>query len=520
MECVASHQLPPQAALPPQGGLGARPFGPARLPSVPPKRGPAVAESAPGSGCEAPASTKGSTSSPSGDPQAVRQASRREAYGLRSGHRRIVGDLHASVACCGLGRIPLADESPADCRARLVCAAPSENDQVVTSSVQGLTRCASPWACPVCAPVVAAARGEALCPQVQVLTSQGWSAWLLTLTVKHGREQPLAEVFDALKSGWGKLTNGKAWQAMKAKGDFQYVRGYDLTHSERHGWHPHVHLSIFLPPGHGDGRVTAEAIVARWQTVMSAVGWETSPDAQNATRCTDPVKAARYSVTPAAVYESVALAKKRSRNLKSGRTPFEILALAVADADADLWKGSRPVALWREYVQATKGRRQVTASRGITLIDDPLVDESGDVLAELGQATVAELDRERRMPELLEAVEVAALERGWAGWTREAAREVLDTLQARDWRVTEVGEPPRRRGPPEPLPFVPWVPPVVPEVFPPARWITPFSDDGRTWRKVTRADLAILVRMERDAREALCSTGGLAGGPPRLPGGR
>ena len=329
----------------------------------------------------------------------------------------------------------------------------------------------------------------------------GWTAWLLTLTVRHQRAHALADVFGALRDGWKTMTSGKAWQALKVLGAPEYVRGSDLTWSSAHGWHPHNHVLALFPPGHGDGEATAKAVLARWRLVMGGLGWEASPHAQDARRCSNPAAAARYAVTPAAVYEAVALAKKRSRSARAGLTPFEVLGAAVADADAGEWAGSRPVALWREYVAATKGRRQATSSRGLTLVEPVLADDVvGDVVAVLGRQTLAELDQARRVPELLEAVEVAARGEGACPErTRESVREVLSTLAARDWWLTQPGWQPRRHGPPEPLaPYVP--PPPAPPPFPPPCWVSPFLACGRTWRPVRKADLAILVRIDAEAR--------------------
>ena len=477
---------PYQDAAPPQGGAG----------------GSAAWVASSGRG--AAASTNGSSPSPIQAPRHSKDR-RRTAWELRTGHRPLVGDLHDSVACCGLGRLPIRGEHPHDARARLVvdCGEPnsvrSENPE---ASLLGVTRCNSPWACPVCAPRIAAARAEALRPQVAELMAAGWTAHLITLTVRHTRHNDLAELWNGLGRAWSRLTSGKRWAALRAIGQPEYARGYDLTWSERHGWHPHVHLSLYLPPEHGDGSATAAWVLMRWAEVLGGLGWEALPGAQHAVRVDDPAAAAAYAVTPAAVYETLSLATKRSRTGKSGRTPFEILGQAVDDVQHGRRHESASVMLWREYVAATKGKRQVTTSRGLSLRDDdedvenrPV--DTSDHLAELGGETVRELDRSRQMVPLLELVEVVVSYGPEA--VRDAVREVLSSLRACDWSILppaipDVAPPVSELDPALP----PW--PVAahpPLPLPSDGWESPLSDDGRVKRRVTPDDRVNLYLMER-----------------------
>jgi hypothetical protein len=292
------------------------------------------------------------------------------------------------------------------------------------ANFRGVTRCGSPWACPVCAPKVAAARAEALRPQIAALMEAGWTAWSITLTVSHDAGHDLAELWRVLGKAWSRLTSGKRWQEIRDLGGVEYVRGSDLTHSPRHGWHPHMHLTLLLGPEHGGSGAVPRWLLARWISVLAKMGWKAVPGAQHVVRADDPEAAARYAVTPAAVYEAVSMATKRAR--KKGvpsRTPFEILQAAASE-------GGRSTELWREYVTATKGRRQVTVSRGLHLREDVEdVDESvGQAIADIGTFAMTELDRRRLSAVLLDAVEMAD-----PADVFEAAASVLRQLNARDW---------------------------------------------------------------------------------------
>ena len=332
----------------------------------------------------------------------------------------------------------------------------------------------------------------------------GWTAHLITLTVRHTRHNDLAELWNGLGRAWSRLTSGKRWAALRAIGQPEYARGYDLTFSERHGWHPHVHLSLYLPPSHGDGSAAAAWVLRRWADVLGALGWQAVPDAQHSVRVDDPAAAAAYAVTPAAVYETLSLATKRSRTGKAGKTPFEILGQAVDDAQHGRRHESRWVMLWREYVSATKGRRQVTTSRGLSLRDDeedvenrPV--DTSDHVAELGADTIRELDRSRGLVPLLELAEDVVSYGPDA--LREAVSEVLSGLRARDWAIIPPAIPDVVRPVFEPDPAISLWPVVAcpPLRLPPEGWESPLSDDGRVMRRVTHEDRRNLYLAERSS---------------------
>lgn len=307
-----------------------------------------------------------------------------------------------------------------------------------SAAMTGLLHCHSAWACPVCSPKLAAARAESLQPQIAEKMGEGWTAWLLTLTVQHEFGDGLAWLLDGLTDAWKAVTSGKAWSNWRGvgEGSCQFVRGFDVTHG-RNGWHPHLHILLLLPPGRRD----AAWLLTRWRNCLAAQGFESLPEGQHCVQVNDPGAAAAYAVSPAAVYEPVAMAKKRARGKGVGRTPFEILSAAVDDYAAQV-QGSRNIALWREYVGATKGRRQATSSRRLKL--KPELDEHNaedvDELALLGKSTVRELDRGqpgKRTSDLLDIVELSGpLVR------REAVRDFLkQNVRAVDWRILEPDPP-------------------------------------------------------------------------------
>jgi hypothetical protein len=304
--------------------------------------------------------------------------------------------------------------------------------------------CSSPWDCPHCAPKIAAGRAEALGPQVSIHLQKRGTCWLITLTISHGPTDKLRDLFAAIMKAFSRMTSGRAWQELRDAGLVEYVRGFDVTVGEN-GWHPHVHLLLLLGPEHGDPHSVATTVRDRWMACCRALGLKVSSDAQDVAQARSEQEATAYAVTPAAVYETTAMAMKRMRGKGSGLTPFEVLEHAVNERAAresrahklgvevqELPQGPWET-LWREYVRDTKGLRQVTTSRGLTLSDDDIEDDDPEntedqptPLAALGSSTLKHLDRNRTMPDLLELVEQPAAAGGGMARLRLIERWLIE----------------------------------------------------------------------------------------------
>lgn len=320
----------------------------------------------------------------------------------------MVSDLHSTVSLCGLGVIDNPDGTPGT--ARFSC---DHGSGAVRQ--RGVMTCHSPLACPVCAPRVAARRARALTPQVEAHVAEGGTVSLVTLTLRHDRTASLRQMRRALAAAWARVTSGKWICKLRKAGKVEFVRGFDITWSERHGWHPHLHVTLFLGGGHDDADV-CEALVARWRRALAHEGWTITREAQHYHRADDPAAAARYAVTPAAVYESLAMAMKRARGEGAGLTPFEILERALDDkrvqeAARAAGQGFEPspwIARWREYVGETMGCRQAVTSQDLTLEpteDDEEPEEAEDTVLEVGSDALREMDGANLVPAVLDAMD-------------------------------------------------------------------------------------------------------------------
>lgn len=350
------------------------------------------------------------------------------AYDLRRCGRHFAKGIHNSVRLCGTGVGTLRTY---------------ESDEGPKATVSARHNCHSAWACPVCSPKIAAARQKILAPQVVKLLERGYTARLVTLTLRHARGDDLGYLLDGLGDAWSAMTQGRAWKDWRnvGGGAVEYVRGLDLTWSFWNGWHPHLHIALYLPPGHsGD----VEWFVTRWIKCLREQGFIALREAQDTGReiTLESAKQAEtitaYAGATAAMPSAEALGMSMKRNRAEGSFgPFEMLARAAA---GDAFFENR----WKEYLEATKGRRQVTTSRGLKLSDDKDLSLADDV-ATLGPEAKEEIECEGMIPALLSAARCADLEE-----RRVSVASVLSRLEAKDWRILE------------PKPIEPVPPPVPP----------------------------------------------------------
>lgn len=263
---------------------------------------------------------------------------------------------------------------PARCRWALDAEVGVHGGDGATAHFSGTERCASIWACPTCAAVVRSERAREIDAAVQAWQERGGHLAFVTLTLRHKREDPLAESLDAVLKGWQRMLMGASWERFLVRhGVHGYVRSVEVTLGAN-GWHPHVHALLFL-----EGEVS-EAVTAamqawlydRWARIVTRLGARLpSKDRGVDVKAADAQGrvVARYL---AKVQDEGARAKigmkvarfdlKRSRSA-GGMMPFELL-------DADDGAARR---LWIEYVHATKGRRAITWSKGLRakLIKEP-----------------------------------------------------------------------------------------------------------------------------------------------------
>lgn len=249
----------------------------------------------------------------------------------------------------------------------------------------GVMRCGSVWICPTCSARILHERqveiGRALDAHYEDRAA-GRQVAFLTLTMRHRDGQRADELWNALGYAWGSVTGGKIWQRESAAhGLAGWVRVVEVTHG-RNGWHIHIHALLLLDRADAAGMVTpAElnawrlSIAGRWSRALERKGLSPAlaraQDMQLVADSTDPLAAYFTKQTDTPSDELARELTQSAAKVGKTRSPWRILDGVIA-GDAD------ELRLWHEFEKASKGRRQMTWSRGLRDrlgLDEPLSDQ-------------------------------------------------------------------------------------------------------------------------------------------------
>lgn len=233
--------------------------------------------------------------------------------------------------------------------------------------LHGSQHCASPWACPLCTPVIRGRRAADLRHAVQWWQQTGDDHGLVfvTLTVPHSKSERLGTLIDLVAGAWSRMRGSHAWRRLADRtGIRHHVRAMEVTWSPTSGWHAHLHCLLFaetMP----DVKTLKKSIHMLWSDAVHAL----SPDRRPVSRrhgvivepVTDDGRLLSGYVSKSPDRRDIALEMTRSDRKRSRRAnslnPFEFL-----DDDTGLDEHTAR-ALWCEYVDATYRRRTITWSR-------------------------------------------------------------------------------------------------------------------------------------------------------------
>jgi len=263
-----------------------------------------------------------------------------------------------------------------------------------TASYGGLQTCGSVWTCPVCAAKIAERRRVELLDAMELHKAQGGAVYLLTLTTPHQRGDVLSELLDqqgkALQSF---LRDRKVKEVFKEMGHIGRVRALEVTHGRKsarnNGWHPHFHILQFCyqKGNETDRKDWAARLYVRWAFYCEKAGLGI-PSYAHGIKLDDGTKASDY-VTKWGLEDE--MTKGHTKKAKAGgETPFDLLRAYMADPT-----DKQAAALFREFVQVTKGKRQLSWSNGLKArffvdekTDEELAAEKDDRAVLLGLLTV------------------------------------------------------------------------------------------------------------------------------------
>lgn len=242
--------------------------------------------------------------------------------------------------------------------------------------VSGVHHCGSPWACPICAPVVRERRAQEVDLALSSHLAGGGSGLFITQTVRHSRPDRLEPRVALMSSALNATLQGRSWATFKRQlGFVGAIRVVEVTYGQS-GWHPHSHSVFVLEAPVCELEDFGAWIRSRWASVCERRGFGTL----SATHGVD--------VRPVVVGDGLGgyLAKveggwgvgqelARGDVKRSGRTPFSILRDAALAGDCEAAR------LWHEYEAATFNKRFLRWSPGLRARLLPNVEELTDIEA-------------------------------------------------------------------------------------------------------------------------------------------
>jgi len=113
----------------------------------------------------------------------------------------------------------------------------------------GVFRCKARVGCPYCSPVTALRSAQEIVAVVDAHQERHENAGVLflTCTLPHDYSDQLKTTLDVVLKSWTSMRSGRTAQRQLARwGNLGYVRALDLTVSDDHGWHPHIHAILLL----------------------------------------------------------------------------------------------------------------------------------------------------------------------------------------------------------------------------------------------------------------------------------
>lgn len=111
----------------------------------------------------------------------------------------------------------------------------------------GVWSCNRVWLCAVCSAKIRAQRAGELDYAAELHRSRGGELVMVTLTVRHSAELPLAESLAALQGAWAALRGRSAHRGVTRRCE-GLVKATEVTLGPN-GWHPHLHVLYFVKPG-------------------------------------------------------------------------------------------------------------------------------------------------------------------------------------------------------------------------------------------------------------------------------
>lgn len=233
----------------------------------------------------------------------------------------------------------------------------------------GLATCGSVWGCSVCNAKIMARRNLEIGSAIEVWESRGGSVAFGTVTMQHRSGQSLDDLWACLSKAWAKVTSGKAWISNKKRhGIAGWLKVVEVTFGVN-GWHVHIHYLLFLEASTVERDLDGlkKSIFGRWSSGLKAAGLPAPLMIGQDLRLLDgPADEGLAEYFTKAGHNARSIGQemtntqsKRARGSHSTRSVWEFLDELIDTGDADA------LDRWHEWQRGSKGRRQLTWSKGL-----------------------------------------------------------------------------------------------------------------------------------------------------------
>jgi len=269
------------------------------------------------------------------------------------------------------------------------------SDKSERASFHNVQVCGSVWTCPTCSRKINLRRQEQIKTAYDLFSElPEYDVLMVTFTIKHGFTDLLADTLEKLKladrghlqkSYFYETLRGKSrtLKGVKVKIPSKYsfvgkISATEMTHGSN-GWHPHLHQLFFFERKLIQKEIEEirKSLFIEWKKACLSVGLDAPLEFKMVTG-DDGKKYRKYlgvdvrRALSAADYltkfgverkwgpekEMAAANRKKSRDDRSGLTPFQILEKASMGHE-------RSIDLYRDYALATLGRHQIEMTPGL-----------------------------------------------------------------------------------------------------------------------------------------------------------
>jgi hypothetical protein len=220
-----------------------------------------------------------------------------------------------------------------------------------------LQRCASAWACPVCASILSESRKNDVKKAMDWWKSQGGSVLLMTLTNSHHSGPDLKALRDGQRKAMAYMMGGtrESKRIFKLIGKEHHIGAYEVTHG-KNGFHPHYHVLLFCKVHVNDPKnsIIRQQLAQEWISSCEKAGLPL-PTMEHGLDLQDGSYADAYVNKWGLEHEMTKGHIKRGKN--GSMTPFDLLR------DYSENQNDESGRLFQQYALTFKGSRQLNWSR-------------------------------------------------------------------------------------------------------------------------------------------------------------